>query len=142
MAELDRIRQIFVDTAGWVALFNPDDPTHQAAKSFWQELLAERPKEIVTTEYVLLETYTFLRRHGGLGAAVTFHETLAESALVKIVEITADIRDKAWEMFRKYEDKDFSFVDCTSLVVMQGHGLSHAFSLDEHFQQMGFQVHP
>ena len=39
---------------------------------------------------------------------------------------------------KRYDDKDFSFTDCVSFVVMWETGIKEAFAFDEHFNQMGF----
>lgn len=45
-------------------------------------------------------------------------------------------------MFFQYRDKDFSFTDCTSFVIMRDIRLTHAITTDRHFRQMGFEVLP
>ena len=40
-------------------------------------------------------------------------------------------------MFRDYADKDWSFTDCTSKVVIDSLGITTAFSFDQHFRQFG-----
>ena len=42
-----------------------------------------------------------------------------------------------WEIFRQYHDKDWSFTDCTSKVIMERLRLTHAFAFDGHFEQFG-----
>lgn len=39
-------------------------------------------------------------------------------------------------------DKEWSFTDCTSYVVMKQKGITEAFTLDRHFTQMGFVQYP
>ena len=46
------------------------------------------------------------------------------------------------DIFERYDDKDFSFTDCVSFVVMQENGIKEAFAFDEHFNQMGFIRNP
>ena len=43
----------------------------------------------------------------------------------------------AWDVFRRFADKDWSFTDCTSYVVIARLGLTAAFSFDQHFRQFG-----
>jgi uncharacterized protein len=53
--------------------------------------------------------------------------------------------ERAWQMRQKYYDKpDISFVDFTSMVVMQDLGITDVFTGDAHFQQvnLGFRLHP
>jgi len=46
------------------------------------------------------------------------------------------------EIFTKYRDQDFSYVDCTSFALMQRMKLSAAFAFDRHFRVMKFAVMP
>ncbi len=46
----------------------------------------------------------------------------------------------AWKMFKKYEDKELSFTDCISFVLMKNLKLNKAFTFDEHFKQLGFEI--
>jgi predicted nucleic acid-binding protein len=43
----------------------------------------------------------------------------------------------AWETFRQFDDKSWSFTDCTSKVVMEQLNIKVAFAFDHHFQQFG-----
>jgi len=43
----------------------------------------------------------------------------------------------AWNVFRRFTDKAWSFTDCVSYVVMQRLKISTACSFDEHFRQFG-----
>ena len=45
-------------------------------------------------------------------------------------------------MFFQYQDKAFSFIDCTSFVVMREARLTHALTTDVHFRQMGLRTLP
>jgi predicted nucleic acid-binding protein len=48
-------------------------------------------------------------------------------------------------MRQQYHDKpDISFVDFTSMVIMQDSGITDVFTGDAHFQQvnLGFRLHP
>jgi predicted nucleic acid-binding protein len=46
----------------------------------------------------------------------------------------------AFELFKKYFDKNLSFTDCTSFSLMRRLKLKVAFTFDCHFQQVGFEV--
>lgn len=50
--------------------------------------------------------------------------------------------DLAWEIAKKYKDKDFSYTDCLSFAVMTRLGCRRAFAFDQHFRQMSFLVFP
>ena len=49
---------------------------------------------------------------------------------------TADLT-LAWKVFEEFDDKNWSFTDCTSKVVMEQLGIEVAFAFDHHFHQYG-----
>ena len=56
--------------------------------------------------------------------------------------VSATDEDEAWKMFQKYRDKEYSFTDCTSFVVMKRLKIQTALTLDSDFSQVGFLVIP
>jgi predicted nucleic acid-binding protein len=50
--------------------------------------------------------------------------------------------EKARALFFRHRDKDHSFTDCTSFVVMRELRLREVLSTDHHFRQMGFRALP
>ncbi len=58
--------------------------------------------------------------------------------LSKIGEVSREVEEKALDIFEGYDDKDFSFTDCVSFVVMWEMGMNQAFTFDQHFDQVGF----
>ena len=73
-------------------------------------------------------------------AAVDFGEKIRKAQTVHILRVSEDMEKEAWDTFRDYSDKEFSFTDCTSFVVMQRLNLTQAFTNDHHFEQMGFTI--
>lgn len=131
---------LFVDTAAWIGLEVVNDVHHSAADAFRQG--PGKTYRWVTTNWVLWETVTWLRRRSSHVAAVRFGERLLVSSKLAIVTITPQLEMSAWEIFRRYQDKDFSMVDCGSFAVMKAWGLNTVFTFDEHFRQAGFRVLP
>ena len=61
------------------------------------------------------------------------------------MHVSSDQFRRAWDLRQRYDDKpDISFVDFTSMVVMQDLGITDVFTGDAHFQQvnLGFRLHP
>jgi predicted nucleic acid-binding protein len=56
--------------------------------------------------------------------------------------VTATRADKARDFFFRYRDKEFSFTDCASFVVMRELKLREALTTDHHFAQAGFTLLP
>ena len=123
----------FADTGGWFALFVPDDFNHASAVSWF----ARQRQPLLTTDYVVDETLTLLRARGHSEAALALGQQFFDGSLATIYHLTeADIRD-AWQMFRRFADKEWSFTDCSSKVVMEKLGITEAFAFDQHFRQFG-----
>lgn len=128
---------IFVDTNAWLAIHFKRDGLHDEAIRINKQLLKDGNR-YVTTNFVLDETYTGLLMKAGHSAAVTFGENIRKSALTRVFYISKAIEEEAWQIFVQYSDKQFSFTDCTSFVVMKHLGIHQAFTNDHHFEQMNF----
>lgn len=133
--------RVFVDTSAWYALYDRRDEAHPRAVKCWKDL-QRGPVRLVTSDYVFAETVTLTRIRAGHGAARRLGEHLLKSQVLDLVEVSAHVRGEAWKLFVQYDDKDFSFADCASFVIMQELGLTEVFAFDEHFQQMGFRARP
>ena len=83
---------LFVDTAGWMAMADAEDPMHAASR----------------------------RERDSCPCA----------------------RRKARCWFFEWNDRDFSFTDCTSVVVMKELRIKRALTTDRHFSQAGFESLP
>ncbi|MFO7908236.1 MAG: PIN domain-containing protein [Pirellulaceae bacterium] len=62
----------FVDTSAFLAVLNRDDANHLRAAHQWEKLLSE-DWDLVTTSYVLLETFAVCQSRLGIKAARAFH---------------------------------------------------------------------
>lgn len=133
--------RVFVDTSAWFALYSKGDEAHSRASRFWKEL-RRKSARLLTTEHVFSESITLMRARKGYLAACRLGNFILNSRIVEIADVPAQTRGRAWEVFIKYSDKDFSFTDCTSFVVMRELGITDAFAFDDHFAQMGFTLRP
>jgi uncharacterized protein len=93
---------IFADTSGWVARVLGRDEHHAAATDWMQYV---RPK-LITTDYVVDESLTWLRSHGADDMAIVLGEAFFEGGFATVHVLTpAEVR-KAWKMFSTYRDKE------------------------------------
>jgi predicted nucleic acid-binding protein len=125
--------RVFVDTGAWFAVVVPWDANHEAA-SIW---FGRNESPLVTTDYVLAETLTLLRARGENGRAAALGERLFSGDLAALHFLSPDEIRAAWQVFRRFRDKEWSFTDCTSKVAMEQLGCSRAAAFDEHFRQFG-----
>ncbi len=131
----------FVDTGAFIAVTDGSDQYHRRAVAYFRELLQSR-QALLTSNFVLDETYTRLKRRLGSDAAITFGDAIKKSDQVEILTFDEKIESRAWGIFKKYRDQDFSYTDCTSFAVMQMRKLKTAFAFDTHFEIFGFNIVP
>lgn len=135
-------RPLFVDASAWVALIDSRDGCHLPARELWRASLEGR-RSFLTSDYVLDEAYTLLRRRrNGLVMAKELHGRIGRSRLIEVAEIGPDLRDAAWEIFVAYDDQVLSFTDCTSFALMRERRLLEAFTFDGDFHRAGLVVRP
>lgn len=133
------MRWVFVDTNGWIALSNKRDQLHQAAIATNRTLLRAGVR-YVTSNFVLDETYTGLLGKGGHAIAVSFGEGVRRANTIQVVHVNEELEEEAWNLFKRYSDKEFSFTDCTSFIIMRQLKVIEALTSDHHFEQAGFTV--
>jgi len=118
---------LFVDTSVWYAAADSSDLSNARAK----ELLAAG-EPLVTTDHVLVETWTLLRYRIRRQVAERFWEGLRNGvAAIEPVGL-ADL-EAAWQIGVAFRDQDFSLVDRTSFAVMRRLGIERVASLDNDF---------
>lgn len=128
--------KIFVDTLFLVALINRRDQYHQQARE-----LADRFNgyPLLTTDAILLEFGNALARNYKNEAADLIEYFLsAEEA--EIFRLTHELFDKAFDLYKSYQDQSWGLVDCISFVVMREANVTQALTCDRHFIQAGFQT--
>ena len=129
--------EVFLDSAYVIALAQATDAHHSPAVEMSRQL-AERRVQIVTRDAVLLEIGNALAKVKSREGAIRFITHLQNSPAVEIVPLTQDLLAAGWELFRQRPDKDWSWTDCISFVVMRERGLKQALTSDGHFEQAGF----
>ena len=80
---------VFVDTAGFLALWDAGDEHHGRAVEL-QEELARRNRRFLTTEYVVDETVTLLLVRHSHAAAADFLQTIEKSEALRLEWIDPD----------------------------------------------------
>jgi predicted nucleic acid-binding protein len=124
---------IFVDTGAWFASIVPKDPNYPPAT---QWLDSNNPL-LLTTDYIVDETLTLLRARGERKRALDLGERFFSGNLAQIYRLSNEDFTSAWQTFRDFEDKNWSFTDCVSKVVIEKLGITYALAFDQHFKQFG-----
>jgi len=123
---------VFIDTSAFYAMVNRSDCDHADARLFFLALIRDKVP-MITSNFILSETYTLLLLRMGRSAAIQITERIRNS--YEIERISEEDETQAWKIVTDYTDKDFSYVDATSFALMARLGLDRAFSFDDHFSQ-------
>jgi predicted nucleic acid-binding protein len=129
----------FIDTSAFYALLDRDDRNHQKGKKAWMEMLAE-PPILVTSNYVLVETFALLQSRLGLEAVRKFQEDVIP--IVQVEFVTPEMHRAGTAALLSAGRRGLSLVDCVSFEVMRDSGVKVAFAFDPHFKEQGFDVIP
>ncbi|MFH1563050.1 MAG: PIN domain-containing protein [Nitrospirota bacterium] len=97
--------KIFVDTGAFYAIKAIPDENHKHALSFQTKIKGDDTIQLITTNFVLAETYTLLKSKLGQTAAVEFGEMIRKTKKGKVVRVSEDMEENAWQIFKKYADK-------------------------------------
>jgi predicted nucleic acid-binding protein len=126
---------IFVDTSFWVAARNRRDTHHGEASVL---LRAHSDRNLVTSNQVRGETWTYLRRRAGHPAAVSFLDMLERSPRVTVLRVDEEQEKSALAWLRRHDEREYSFVDATSFAFMRVHRIREALAFDDDFAAAGF----
>lgn len=124
----------FVDTSFWVGLRFARDQRHDQAKAIWQA----GPGSLITTDLVLGETWTFLRRKTDHRTASRFRQAFESSSDLAIRHVDEDLVKEAWRWLARHDERPYSFVDATSFALMRRLRLREALAFDGDFAAAGF----
>jgi len=129
----------FVDTAALLALLDGDDRFHSLAAAAWRSLLAQDAR-LVTSSYVLIETYALAQRRLGMDAVRALSWDFVP--LLDIEWVNQDIHHAALTVLLTAARRQLSLVDCTSFEIMRRRNLKQVFTFDIHFSEQGFEIMP
>jgi len=124
---------VLVDAGAWYASAIPTDADHSAATAW----LSQNQEPLITTDYIIDETLTLLRVRGQKRRALLLADAILAGNLGTIHFVTQAGFQEALVVFRRYADKEWSFTDCTSKVIVKKLGLTKVFAFDHHFRQFG-----
>jgi predicted nucleic acid-binding protein len=129
--------EYFVDTWYFIARLDRFDVHHSRARRIEQRL---KLAPLVTHDAVLTEFLTYFSGHG-INARMEAARAVRQVALNSIViPGSRDLFLRALSLYERRPDKEYSLVDCMSMVVMEERGIRHALTDDHHFSQAGFTV--
>jgi predicted nucleic acid-binding protein len=126
---------IFADTSFWIALHQRRDNRHGQALA-----LAERYRDrlVATSNMVVGEAWTMLRRRAGHVAAIAWLGLIRSNEGIRIERVEPDLEDEAWSWLHTHDERPYSFVDATSFALMRRLRMREALAFDGDFSAAGF----
>jgi predicted nucleic acid-binding protein len=95
---------------------------------------------LLTTEVVLIEIADGLSAPRFRAAAISSIEMLSTNPLAEIVNLSTDLYQRGFELYKNRLDKGWGLTDCISFVVMADRGSTDVLTTDDHFRQAGYNA--
>ncbi len=127
---------IFIDTTEWVSAIDSSDRLHEDGRLTVSAVARGDLHGAVTTDFVLDETLTLLRRRGAKSDKVV--ESVGDilsSKLVTTVFVDRELLSNALSKFAKF--RRLSFTDAVTLEVMKQLSISEIYTHDSDFDLKG-----
>lgn len=131
--------EIFADTFYWIALANPADAAHQAARTFD---LNNSESILVTTDEVLSEFLNYFAEAGERRRLIVvkmFEESMEHPGIVVLPQTRRSLLG-GLDLYKTRNDKSYSLTDCISMMAMRERQITAVLTHDRHFTQEGFTV--
>ena len=137
---------IFIDTGAFCAFSDRRDTFHIVAVEQFSKILNDKER-LITTNFVVDETYTWIRYRLGHNEAIKFLKKIREAESKKefrleVVTVTRPLEDQAVHLLEKFADQDLSYTDATSLALIKERKIPRAFTFDRHFRTLQIEVLP
>ncbi len=137
--------EIFIDTSAFYALLDSDDQNHKVAVMTWltwepQGDKAVAPHQFITSNYVLLESFSLVQRRLGMNVARQLRDDLLP--ICSVAWLTVGLHKIAIRKFFATNRRSVSLVDCASFEVMRILEIQRVFTFDKHFAEQGFTCIP
>ena len=129
----------FADASAFYAILDAGDSNNAPAHAQWEELLHGNVV-MLTTVYVLTESYALVQHRLGLAAVRAFREDVYP--LLYVDWCDKALHETGTAALLSAQRRPLSLVDCISFEIMRRHGAHHAFAFDAHFSEHGFLLVP
>ena len=123
---------IFADTSAIISLFDEQDPNHLQAQALSSHLKTDSVTSL-TSNFVFAEIVTILSQKLGKETSNRIGQYIKIS--FRIIRLTEETENLAWEIFKKQTSKNVSFVDCTCFALYKEKVFDKAFAFDSDFKK-------
>ena len=124
-------KEIIVDTSALIAFFIKSETHHETAQNY---CLENPHNSWIILESVFDETATFIQSKVSSKASIQVGQILREDHHYINLSDSDDLA--TWTAFCKYNDKKWSYTDCSILVMAHRLPIFEVFAFDDHIRQM------
>lgn len=112
------------------------DPHHEVSVELLKQTAERR---IMATNHIRGETWTWLRKKRWHRKAVEFLDSVGgRDQHIQIGWVSEDLEHEALRWLRRHDEREYSFVDATSFVLMRSRRIRSALAFDGDFAAAGF----
>lgn len=135
-----------MDTGVLVAYYSDRDRRHGQAKELMTSAMQGAFGALVVSDFVVDEAVTLCRARSRSHAlanalAARLLGEAPHAPLLTLIRVSGHDFTEARRLFARYEDKELSFTDCTSIALMRARGIDRIASFDEDFDGIVERVH-
>lgn len=131
-------REVFADTAFFIALLDPRDNLNEEAIALAERLATEAAR-MVTTDAILVETATYCARGPLRKHAARWIAELRGDAAWNILPLDRSTLLRAELRYTRHADKSWSLTDCHTMEAMRSRKTREIATTDRGFSQAGFR---
>ena len=128
---------VFVDTSGFYAFLDREDPFHLQAKDSFLRAREEQ-RALFTSSYVVHESWALIQARLGWEAVEDWLSTLLP--MCEVVWVDEALHRLGAARARQVKERRLSLTDCVSFELMSSRGCKQAIADDEHFKKMGYDL--
>lgn len=130
---------VFVDTSALLAVLDAGDTQHPPARATWETLLTS-DEPLVTTSYVLVETFALVQSRLGMEAVRALVDDVVP--VLRVHWVGESEHRLGVTALLAVGRRQLSLVDCVSFATMRELRLETAFAFDRDFADQGFRARP
>jgi predicted nucleic acid-binding protein len=130
--------QVFIDSGAFIAFLVQRDQLHPRVK----ELFSRPPARWSTSLLVVSESYSWFLHRLGEETARTFRRLLLSLSGLELIGVDAAHHAEVTQKLERLRGTQLTYVDGSSLVLMEQRGISTVWGTDHHLALEGASVVP
>lgn len=123
--------EVITDTSALIAFFVKSEKNHPVAKGF---MLQNKNMRWLIPESVFDETVTWIRRKISIKSSIQIGKILRDEH--HYINLSEEDDAETWKIFCQYDDKQWSYTDCSLIAIARRLSRNKIFAFDEHIRQM------